>query len=413
MHGLKRVGWTMGQPLLPHHFLLLEDSVLSHAFRFQKNLGLCGYGLSNLRWDEQLLRQGVLSLSLLTAVFPSGHLIDLSDNAGISPFELNKIGKTKVTLYLHLLKQKEIKDCPLKEEEQVVSFSFYQLLLSEERSVEQGESSLKFGEFEKEVGGQWHLSQSYIPPLLEAFSTPFLRQHLSRIQTLVANFQEKLVPTFSSLNNEQSYTYKTKFCIKEIAELRRTLINMERGAIFHPYFLYQALCQFLDGALLMYRDQIQLELIAYQHDQLGPLFDLIIEKIESLLEFKVEEISSIPFEKEGDSHFYVMNQFPKEMRDAQEIYLVIQAQKSSEAHLLEGIKLASRSRLPIVLRHALKGIEILRRDQVPFNNNFAKDAHIYAIKRDSEWILALNENRLAFTNQNIRLDLQGFLYWRH
>ncbi|MGH2611503.1 MAG: type VI secretion system baseplate subunit TssK, partial [Rhabdochlamydiaceae bacterium] len=97
MQQLKRIGWKIGQPLLPVHLVAQEDSLLSHLGFYVKNLSLPFYGIGQLKWDDTLLSQGVVSISKLTVVFSSGEVVDVPENGKIAIFDLNKTDKNRVT----------------------------------------------------------------------------------------------------------------------------------------------------------------------------------------------------------------------------------------------------------------------------------------------------------------------------
>ena len=79
--------------------------------------------------------------------------------------------------------------------------------------------------------------------------------------------------------------------------------------------------------------------------------------------------------------------------------------------MIDGLKLASYSRLFNIHRFALSGILLLRLESAPFNNNFSKSAYVYKIEKDAELDHALKEGKLAFTIQG-EPELQAYLYWR-
>jgi type VI secretion system protein ImpJ len=101
MQQLKRVGWQLGQPLLPVHLIAQEESLLANL-NFYINLGIPYFGIGNLKWDDKLLSQGVVSISKLTVIFPTGELVDIPDNGTINSYDLNLSGVNQITLYLHL-----------------------------------------------------------------------------------------------------------------------------------------------------------------------------------------------------------------------------------------------------------------------------------------------------------------------
>jgi type VI secretion system protein ImpJ len=412
MKQLKRVGWQVGQALLPNHLIAQEDSLLAHLDFYMKNQGVPFYGISQLKWDDTLLFQGVVSISKLIAVFPTGEVVDVPENGKIGVFDLNKVGKNQVALYLHLLKefvdQEVFFDA---QEEEKVNFSIYQLALSTDGHQSSTKTSFKLAEFEKDVENKWKLSESFAPPLISINDHPFLLSKLFRIRTIIEGFQKELEQEAATGKLFEQRTIETKMCLIEVAKLKRFLLNTDRNALTHPFYLYEYLSQFLDTLAFIYVDHSDLSLIPYQHEKLSPLFAKLIEFLVQYLKPKSETLSSLQFEKRETC--YVSEPLPRELGEVAEIYFIVQPIDQKAKLSLEGLKLASYTRLANIVRFALTGIALLRLEAAPFNNNFSKSATIYRIEKDLEWEHALSEGRVAFSLQEImKEELRAFLYWR-
>lgn len=412
MQQLKRVGWQMGQPLLPLHLVAQEDSLLAHLDFYIKNQGLPFYGVGALKWDDTLLFQGVVSISKLTLIFPSGEIIDVPQNGKVSTFDLNKIGKTQVTLYLHLLKETpdpEERYIDEQEEEKIV-FSLNQMVLSTESHLLNGKASLKLAEFEKDIEGRWNCSEQYAPPLYTINDHPFLINKLFRIRTLLEGFQKELEQETSTGKIFEQRTMETKLCLIQVAGLRRFLLNVERGVLTHPFYLYEQISQFLDILAFIYVEHADISITPYQHEKISPLFSKLIEFLLQYLKPKSERLASVQFEKRDNC--YVSERLPKELDAFHELFFIIQPVDSKARLRLDGLKLASYSRLNNIYRFALSGIPLLQLDTAPFNNNFSKYAVVYRIEKDLEWNYAITEGRLAFSKQDLNEGVQAYLYWR-
>lgn len=413
MQQLKRVGWQIGQPLLPVHLLAQEDSLLAHLNFYIKNQGIPYYGIGILKWDDNLLAQGVVSVSKCTVVFPTGELVDVPENGKITSFDLNSVGVNYVSLYLHLLTdlaEQESYSESLEEEERVV-YSINQLTLSTEAHIFAAKSSFKLAEFEKDVENRWKLSEKYIPPLFALTSHPFLNSHLSSIRTILETFQKELALESETGKLFQQRTLETKLCLVEVAKMRLFFLNMDRMIITHPYYLYEQLCQFLNTLAFIYVEQGELSVIPYQHERLALLFAKQIEVLLTYLKPKSEKLASIPFEKKQNC--YVSERLPQDLYEATEIFFIIQPVDPKGKFIVDGLKLASYSRLFNIHRFALSGILLLRLESAPFNNNFSRSAYVYKVEKDAEWEHALKEGKAAFAIQSEgQPELQAFLYWR-
>ena len=412
MQQLKRVGWQIGQPLLPIHLFAQENSLLAHFNFYIKNSGIPFYGIGNLKWDDTLLTQGVVSISRGTVFFPSGELIDIPENGKIPSFDLNTTGLNHVSLYLHLLKETSEQEVygDTHEEEEKIIYAIHQLQLSPETHTFSATTSIKLAEFEKNIENRWSLSEKFIPPLFTILGHPFLTPHLSSIRTILESFQKELELEAATGRLFEQRTLETKLCLVEVAKMRQFLLNMERLIITHPFYLYEQLSKFLNTLAFLYVDHAEFTVIPYQHEKLALLFGKQIDLLVKYLKPKSEQLAFIPFEKKQNC--FVSERLPRELHEATEVFFVVQGVDAKARLTMDGLKLAAYSRLFNIHRFALSGILLLRLESAPFNNNFSKSAFIYKLEKDAEWESALKEGKLAFSLQNDQVELQSYLYWR-
>ncbi len=411
MQQLKRVFWQVGQPLLPRHLVSQEDSLLAHSSLSFKYIGIPFYGVGCLRWDDTLLTQGIISISKLTMIFPTGHVVDIPGNATINSLDINKIGKTRITVFLHLMsavgEQEEYLGSG--SEYDKIVFSVNHLELSIESNSHNVTSVMKLAEFEKDLENRWSLCEEYIPPLLTTDDHPFLSRVIMELKTRLDQFHGVLELESTTGQSFEGHTLETKMCLLEIGKMRRLLANMGQQVSSHPYFLYNAFSEYLDTISIMYNDKTNFKILPYQHDKLGTLFGKLIEALK-VDEIGDQNISRIQFEKRD--HCYVSEKIPHELQDAKEVYLILQKVEMLGNPNVEGVKLAAYSRLMNTIIFGVQGIGLIRLERAPFNHSFSKRANIYSVERDIEWGHALKEGRLAFNYKDEIKDLQAFLYWR-
>ena len=412
MQQLKRVSWQLGQPLLPMHLVAQEESLLSNLNFYIQTLGIPYYGIGNLKWDDKLLTQGIVSISKLTVIFPTGDLVDVPENGTINSFDLNICGLNQVSLYLHLLRDTSQQEFfgDSQDEEEKIAYSINNLVITNENHLYAGKVSFKLAEFEKDVENRWKLSENYAPPLYTISSHPFFTSKLSTVRAIVEGFQKDLELESKSGKLFEQRTLNTKLCLLEVATFRQFLLNMDRNIITHPYYLYEKLSRLLNALALMYLDLGDFNVYPYQHDKISALLSKLIEQLILYLKPKGERLSSIQFEKKENC--YVSEKIPQGLVESSEIYFVAQYVDPKIKTPIEGLKLAAYSRLFNVHRFALTGIVFLRLESAPFNNNFSRHAQVYKLEKDSEWEQALSEGKLAFTVNGNLSDIQGFVYWR-
>jgi type VI secretion system protein ImpJ len=412
MQQLKRVDWQLGQPLLPMHLVAQEDSLIANLNFYIQSLGIPYFGIGNLKWDDKLLSQGVVSISKLTVIFPNGDLVDVPDNGTINTYDLNLSGTNQLTLYLHLLKDSSQQNvfADFGDEEEKISYSIHNLIITNEPHLHAGKVSLKLVEFEKDVENRWKLCENYSPPFFTILNHPFLTSRLSSIRTIIESYQKELELESSSGKIFEQRTLNSKLCLLEVVSLRQFLLNMDKNIITHPYYLYEKLTHFLNTLAMMFLDLTDFSIIPYQHDKLALLFSKLVELLIQYLKPKTEKLSSIKFEKKQNC--YVSERMPQDLYETNEIYLVTQYTDPKLKSAIEGLRMAAHSRLFNVHRFSLTGIVLLRLESAPFNNNFSRHAQVYKIQKDSEWEHALSEGKVAFSVDNDYHEIQGYIYWR-
>ncbi len=412
MEQLKRVSWKVGQPLLPRHLVAQEDSLVAHTNSYFKQVGLPLYGVGCLKWDDTLLSQGIVSITKLTVIFPSGKLVDVPGNSTINSIDLNKVGESKISCYLNLLadlgEEEDYFESGIEQEK--IVYALHHLELSAGDDVHAVKATLKLADFEQDLeNNRWKLVETYIPPLLSVHSTPFLRKPLMELKTRLEQFQRSLEVESTTGESFEGHTLETKFCLLEIAKMRRLLLNIDLKVADHPFFFYQALSQYIDLTSLLYSNRLNFKLIPYQHEKLGPLFVTLMEAL-SLEEIGEEEVSRLAFEKKEKC--YVSEKIPQEIQDAKETYLILQKVDMTGNPNIEGVKLSAYSRLMNTVIFGVEGIPLVRVERAPFNHSFSKRANIYSVDKGIEWGYAIKEGRFAFDCKDSSNDIQAFLYWR-
>ncbi len=408
---LARVRWEMGQTLLPEHFVELEESLLAHMAVRHLIQGLPYYGIAQLSYNEALLKEGVFSITSLLMIMRSGVLISIPGNASVSPFNLNVPGEAKIPLYLHLLmdeKKNQEKSFISESIEEEIPKVYYKLVLSTEQNVPDTKETLKIAEFEKTPEGIWDFSKSFIPSLLQIGPNPFLKEELKELDQTLELFQYNLTLDAASYLSGESL-YSVKQCLKNVFHIRRLIANLNHQIHIHPYFLYEELKR-LYTEICFYKNTTPDDIIEpYNHDELYKTFSKILKPLLKEIQVGEKRQPYLPFEFfEGVYRV----KLPKEVREARQVYFLVQKLRVSDKVPIEKIKLAALSRLSFVHRMALMGIPLEKTDRPPFQHAFGPEVEFYRIIEGEEWDKALNEGVVAFYGDKSFEELEFYIYWR-
>jgi len=401
----------MGQTLLPEHLLAQEESILADTVLRFRMQGLPFYGIGTLKLNETLLDEGILTIQELTLVMASGLLLDVPGNARVSPFNLNVPGTTTVSVHLHVLADASVAvDAGKGWEEDAevrVSKSIYRLVLSSEQGYAGAMETVKLAEFKKSPDGAWQLSREFIPPLMQLGASPFLKSDMGELAEALELFQYNLSMDAASYLSGESL-YSVKQCLKNVFKTQRLLANLGSQVHLHPYFLYEEL-KTLYAEVCFYRSATPENITApYNHDHLVLLKNLIRQLNDQMQLVK----SHPPYLRFELSEKIYRVKLPEEIRQATDVYFLIQKNRILATLSIDDLKVAGVARLPFVHKMALQGIPLRKVERAPFQHSFGAEVEFYLLREGEEWDHALNEMIVAFYDRPDFEDTEFYIYWR-
>lgn len=408
---LARVHWQMGQTLLPEQFVAQEEALLRDASMRSRLAGLPSYGIAAMRWNDSLLNEGVLSIQGATLLLPSGQLLDIPGNAIASPINLNVPGTASVTVYLHCLddlaSQKQVESNWSGGDDDAIPRRVYKVALAAEQSYVDAIETLKLAEFQRDPEGIWQLSEGYIPPLLQVGTSPFLKPALEELPRALEAFQYKLaMDSASYLSGGSLYTVKQ--CLKSVYRMQRLLANLKQQIHLHPYLLYNELKE-LYVDVCFYRDSSPQDVAEpYNHDQLADCFKKILDPLRDQMQLAEKRSPYRPFEFRDGVYRIELS---TDLRQAREIYFLVQKSQVNKSVALDNFKLSAPSRLATVHKLALKGIPIAKIDRPMLAHSFGPEVEFYRIDEGDEWEYALREGGAAFYHSPSFQEMEFYLYW--
>jgi type VI secretion system protein ImpJ len=380
---------------------LLKES----ALRFRLH-GLPAYGIAALRWNEALLREGVVSILSATLVMPSGQLLEVPNNAVVTSVNLNMPGRNAENAYLHLL-QAPAEDSDDDMAAQAVPRVKYQLVLSTDQSISDAVSTMKLAELKKSPEGTWQVSPTYLPPLLLVGASPFLQTDLEELRSALEAFQYKVMMDSASYLSGSSLAM-VKQCLKSVHRLRRLLANLKGQLHLHPYDLYEALKDFYVEVSFYHDSAPQHADEPYNHEQLGSCFRRVLAPLLEQMRSAQKRSPYAPFVlRDGIFRLDV----PPALHKAKEVYFLIQKSQATRTVGLDEFKLASPARLLMTHRLSLPGIGITRADRPMLAHSFGPEVEFYYVHPGEEWQHALRDGAVAFYARPELGDLEFYLYW--
>ncbi|PTL85386.1 type VI secretion system baseplate subunit TssK [Vitiosangium sp. GDMCC 1.1324] len=412
-HKLARVRWQVGQTILPEHFRAQDEALSAEARLHAQLSGLPQVGIASLTWSEALLAEGSLSISSLTAVMPGGFLVDVPGNAALPSFSLEATGRAEVTVFLHLLEEtRGTEGVPLyADEPPTVQRVLHRFQLSSEQSVDRALSSLELVAFSKDLQGAWRPSSRKVPPLLLVGRNPFLNELLGELDLLLEKAHGQLHTLLLDSYQRGERLASARRTLLEVRRLQALRADMLGGICPHPYHFFDALRRFYFEVCCYLEMVPDATLPTYRHEDLGEglwgwmtLLNRAFRPEDTRLTYK-------PFDcREGQ---FVLSPLPTLDAGVQsELYLLVRSEDPSQPPSMEGVKVASPSRLPVVRRLALRGIPLQHVPHPAFPHAFGPEISWYKLSLGEEWQYALRDNGMAFYVTPALQGTQVFLFWR-
>ncbi len=408
---LARVRWEMGQTLLPEHLTAQEESLAAECDARFRTFGLPAHGVARLQWNASLLPEGVLAVQSLTAVMPSGLFIDIPGNAQADPVNLNTPGKVRVPVYAHVLAVDRFDDGRKGADDtgDDIPRKVHRLVLSSDQAQAGALESLRLGVFQKDPEGGWRLAKDTIPPFLQVGTSPFLKEELAELAQILEVFQHKVSQEIAASYLSGDSMFSAKECLKSSLRTQRLLANLTAQVHPHPYHLYEVLKELLTE-VAFYRNTVpEYASDPYDHEDLGSCFQKILEPLRQHIRLFQSRSPYLPFELKEGLHQVT---FPEEVREAHEVYLLVQKGQVHDRIPLDNLKITGRNRLSIIHKLALQGIPFKKIDRPPFQHKFGPEVDFYLLQQGEEWDQALRELSLVFYDMPSLKGARFYLYWR-
>ena len=406
-----RLLWSLGQTLLPEHMRGLEESILSDASCRSEISGLPVYGFSSVRLSKSLESDGLLTLEKGIMITHSGRLLVIGENATINTINLNAFSQSKIKVYIHLLKAEAIEKSPMlnmKMETDLLPTWKWNLHLSYDITISGTVEYLMLGVFEKDIHGQWRMSDEYFPPLFQLGNGDILFSELTELITVLDKYLQSLLEESANIQLSGENLINVKRCLINVRVFRNYIKNIVSQIHPHPYFFYEKIQQFYfelcsyQGVDSLIADKI------YNHDNLSACIGELISATSQLLQ---KDRMVIPMHEFIDVSGAKVVEMSVAASSALHWYILVQKQNIHQKINIESVKFACQSRLSIVHKYFLQGVPIKQIDRPVFQHYFGPEVDTYEVMKGEEWNQVLLENNVAFICDASFEGARFYLYW--
>ncbi len=403
-----RIQWSVGQTLLPEHLRRLEDSIISLSAVRSAITERPNYGYAQLKFGVGLKSDGLLTIESGLVGMRSGTLLSVGGNATVNTLNLNSYGKSRLKTFLHLLAPPIPKPGTENHSHETIPLWKWRLALSLDEEMDGTLEYLPFGVFESDINGFWQINEDFLPPMLQVGPPGFLRKDLDELAQALDNYTKSLNETLADLQLSGENLIRARRALIEARHFLYCLDNMRGEAPIHPFDFAERLERFhLELASYQNEEPIQ----CGKHYQHLNLSECLIPPLRAVIDLLSRERERTPM-----AEFKLVNgvhevEFSEACISASSWFLLIQKPTADTEINISTVKLASKSRLPIVHKYFLQGVTIRRIERPLFKHYFSPEVEIWEIQSSEEWLGALKERSLAFLHENRLEDFRFFLYW--
>lgn len=414
MNSLKlgRVRWYLGQTVLPEHLIALDERIDAVAELRTRLGGLPHHGIAGLTISEPLLREGILSVIELSAVLPEGIVLNVSSNVSLAPLGLTATGATYLPVFLHLMDEPQsAAGNPVYDDDaRVLERVLFRAELSISSKLDRSRAVLKLGEFEKNVDGTWRLATSFIPPLLQVGTTPYLQSQLHDLETQIVNLEPQLAGQLQDTFLRPERLLSTRLCLAELYRVLSLLHDLKWKVPLHAHQLFVSLRSLYETLCCFHEVLPDQPALPYQHDELGRCFGALLSLLFQHLKPVYARSTHLRFLKANG--LFSLSQLPDDAKLAQEVYLLVQRPTLHDRIVMDEVKVSCTSRLALIHRLVLRGVPYRHVEKPPFPHVFGPEVDFYQLQFGEEWNYALRESSVSLYIHPVLAQANVFLFWR-
>lgn len=398
MRILQPVLWSKGTFLTPQH-LQVQDRFIESLLQFRtQTLHYRPYGFSQLKLDYEALGGGAAAIQEASGLFPDGtpFEIPVADAAPKArPLaEFFQPGQDTVDVFLALPEYKEnalnisapgrgletrflAEASPFRDEnsgltERVVQVARKNLRLLIEGENRQGHELIRAARVRRTAADTFEFDASFVPPLLDIRANDTvvrlarrLLEVLSAKSSMLAALRRQKNQSLAEFTVADIANFWLLYSVNSHLPVVRHLYETKGG---HPEELYSTLLSLASVLTTFSQDILPRDLPAYDHEELGPRFAELEEKLLKLLETVVpSNFVSIPLKLVRPSIYGATLDEEKYIKGTK-MYLAISS-NAEESELISKaphlIKVCSVTHIEHLVRQALPGVPMLHQTTPP------------------------------------------------
>ena len=330
------VHWHEGLFLQPHHLQAMQRQIMNQ-FGIERRLALAyPYGLVDARLSADELENRRVRFERLTAVMPSGLLVNVPDNASLAALDIKEAFESSsvpiqvslgVPLYYSLRanaiepgSKSDWRDkrlftvVPVERPDEntgdrpqtilVRQINARLLLDSDDRSEMEVLPVMKIARATGEEVGLPRADRSYIPPCMVVGGSPVLLEMLrdlaNQVQASRTQLAAQIARSGFSIETMRGVQFEQILRLRTLNYFSSRLLNMVQAPGITPFEMYLELRALLGELAALHPDLDEFEVADYNHDNLAIPFGELVAKIRPQLQGAVQpSFMRVQFARDG------------------------------------------------------------------------------------------------------------------
>lgn len=400
MSHYRKVVWSEGMLLTPHHFQQLDNYHEQSLNSRLASIAPHNWGVLDLQVNRESIANGYFDLVRCRAVMPDGLMLNMPEieqapqpravegffemaderlsvylavpakRAGALSFQTPGSDANQMARYFQ--ETGLAQDETTGDNERQVAFARANVRLLFGDELREGYSSIKIAELERTATGQLTVSENWIPPALSASASPWLvnmlRQLVEILITKSSTLSEQRRQRASGLADFTASEVAIFWLLRTVNSAIPTLAHFFRAHPLHPERLYLAMAELAGELMTFVTDAHPKDITRYDHTDLYTTFSQLSATIRELLETVIPtRCVPIPLENVRKSLYVGRVQDEQLLKEAA-FYLAVRAQ-IPESRLIElvprVVKIAARDVIDAVVGSALPGVTLMHASPPP------------------------------------------------
>lgn len=425
MSDYSRVVWSEGVYVSPHHFQQ-NDRYFDH--KIQSLLRYSDphfYGVFNIKFDDSLLKQGVVGLTYLEAVFDDGTLY-LPDPSEIESLKYTVASNTaSTTLYLvvsraspysnevsfnkdendnarYITFEKKVTDTTDISAEQIeVTLANLNVKMMIEEDVHPSLVKIPIAKISSNNNAEIELEDSYIPPSLIAQNNSIINSYINEIYGLLLQKSRSLANAVNDPNRGGTLEVIDFLMLQTINRYLAFMLHQKEGAIHtHPEELFVNLMKLCADLMTFLPNRKMGDMPIYDHKNLRDCYRHLMSNLRISLSTVLEQrIVRIDLEQK-DSATYVAQTPSAQILEIADFVLAVKADMPNEIlrqKLPTIMKISSVEKIGELVSYHLPGIRLnalsIAPRELPYHNGYV----YFELEKHTElWKIFNDTSGMAF-----------------